>query len=384
MSVISGNVSLTITALNSSGQNLLPANSTAVQNQNRNYPPQQNFPVTGTTLRSVAGLPIPQAGLAIALPFDGVSLLYVHNTGVGNVNVTWTPSGGASASIIGLTPGAEFNLALPAAGGISALNLASTGTISITSANLPNNGTMNLAVASTSGLSVGQLIGTNTLSFPPLFQFSEAPITQINSSTQFTVNVAGLAFSQALTQVVPNTNQSLTLSAVAASSGGATNYTITGGGSNAFAGFQFIIAGFTNAANNGAFYCVASTNSTLTLSNGSAVLETHSGTATSSTANCGYLVAAPFGLQPNALVGDTVTITGFTNPSNNSSSIAPFGVSVTSSDGSGLGAPGFVIANANGIAETHAGLVSLVLTEGLTTIGEAASLLGEVEYCIIG
>ena len=143
MSVISGNVSLTITALNSSGQNLLPANSTAVQNQNRNYPPQQNFPVTGTTLRSVAGLPIPQAGLAIPLPFDGVSLLYVHNTGVGNVNVTWTPSGGASASIIGLTPGAEFNLALPAAGGISALSLASTGTISITSANLPNNGTMN-------------------------------------------------------------------------------------------------------------------------------------------------------------------------------------------------------------------------------------------------
>src|SRR5271163_632718 len=86
MSVITGNVSLTITALNSSSQNLLPANSPAVQAQNRNYPPQQNFPVTGTTLRSVAGLPIPQAGLAIALPYDGVSLLYV-----------------------GLTPGAEFN-----------------------------------------------------------------------------------------------------------------------------------------------------------------------------------------------------------------------------------------------------------------------------------
>lgn len=88
-------------------------------------------------------------------------------------------------------------------------------------------------------------------------------------------------------QDVANTEQStstvLTLSSVAASVGGTAVYTgtITGGGSNAFAGFVFIIAGFTNGVNNGTFLCTASTATTLTLVNAVAVLETHAGTATS-------------------------------------------------------------------------------------------------------
>lgn len=79
------------------------------------------------------------------------------------------------------------------------------------------------------------------------------------------------------------TPASLTLSAVAASSGGTAVYTgtITGGGSNAFAGMYFVIAGFTTAANNGVFYCSASSGTTLTLSNAVATAETHAGTAVS-------------------------------------------------------------------------------------------------------
>jgi len=79
------------------------------------------------------------------------------------------------------------------------------------------------------------------------------------------------------------TPAALTLSAAAAASGGSTVYTgtITGGGSNAFAGLTFVVAGFDLAANNGTFVCTASTTTTLTLSNANGVADTHAGTATS-------------------------------------------------------------------------------------------------------
>lgn len=74
-----------------------------------------------------------------------------------------------------------------------------------------------------------------------------------------------------------------TLSAAANAVGDTTDYTgtITGGGSNAFAGYTFVVAGFTNAANNGEFICTASTTTVLTLENAAGVSETHAGTATS-------------------------------------------------------------------------------------------------------
>jgi hypothetical protein len=57
--------------------------------------------------------------------------------------------------------------------------------------------------------------------------------------------------------------------------------TITGGGSNAFAGYTFNVAGFVaHTVNNGTFLCVASSATTLTLVNASGVAETHAGTAT--------------------------------------------------------------------------------------------------------
>jgi hypothetical protein len=75
----------------------------------------------------------------------------------------------------------------------------------------------------------------------------------------------------------------LTLTAAAAPAAGATvavyTGTITSGGSNAYKGAQVVIAGFTTAANNGTFYCTASTTTTLTLQNSAAAAETHAGTA---------------------------------------------------------------------------------------------------------
>lgn len=74
----------------------------------------------------------------------------------------------------------------------------------------------------------------------------------------------------------------LTLSAVAASSGGSAVYagTITGGTTPNYVGNRFVIAGFVNPQNNGTFICTACSTTTLTLSNANAIAETHAGTAT--------------------------------------------------------------------------------------------------------
>lgn len=97
-----------------------------------------------------------------------------------------------------------------------------------------------------------------------------------------------------------------TLTNAAAAVSGSTTYTgtITGGATNAFAGYTFVIAGFTNAGNNGTFVCTASTVSTLVLTNAGGVLEAHAGTANDFVVT---LTAAN-----NFAVGDTVVLAGLT------------------------------------------------------------------------
>jgi len=102
-------------------------------------------------------------------------------------------------------------------------------------------------------------------------------------------------------QVTPG--GALTLTSVAASSGGTAVYTgtITNGTSNAFKGLYFVITGFAGANNNSAgqstagFYCSASSTTTLTLANPIATAETHAGTATS-TNLVRVQLAFPFGI----------------------------------------------------------------------------------------
>lgn len=78
----------------------------------------------------------------------------------------------------------------------------------------------------------------------------------------------------------PDNDTVFTLTSVTVSATQATyNGTITGGGSNAYAGFLFVMAGFTNAGNNGAFTIVSSTATTLVVTLGNQVAETHAGTA---------------------------------------------------------------------------------------------------------
>jgi hypothetical protein len=56
--------------------------------------------------------------------------------------------------------------------------------------------------------------------------------------------------------------------------------TVTNGATNFYAGLQITVAGFTSGVNNGTFTCVASSATTLTLSNTAATSETHAATAT--------------------------------------------------------------------------------------------------------
>lgn len=114
----------------------------------------------------------------------------------------------------------------------------------------------------------------------------------VTSSSTYTSLVAGLS-----EQVLAVPAGALTLSAVASSSGGTAVYTgtITGGGSNAFAGLTFVVAGFTTAANNGTFKATASSTTTLTLANANAAAETHAGTATANSPLIRANIAFPFG-----------------------------------------------------------------------------------------
>ena len=98
-----------------------------------------------------------------------------------------------------------------------------------------------------------------------------------------------------------------TLTEVANAAGGVTVYTgtISGGAANTLVGTTFIVAGFTNAANNGTFVVTASTATTLTLANAAGIAETHAGTASISpgAANTDYLFPSPVSYAGTAIMG---------------------------------------------------------------------------------
>jgi hypothetical protein len=101
-------------------------------------------------------------------------------------------------------------------------------------------------------------------------------VTTVSSCSSSSVAVLAAPSTQATGSTV-----SLVLTGAANASGGSTVYsgTITGGGSNAFAGKYFNISGLDLDINNGTFLCTASTTGTLTLSNASGALDTHAAVA---------------------------------------------------------------------------------------------------------
>jgi hypothetical protein len=173
---------------------------------------------------------------------------------------------------------------------------------------------------------------------PETFQLSPSIVdaggNEISPGTAFT-----------LTAVAGSSVGPLTLSAVAAPSGGTAVYTgtITGGGSSAFAGYTFNITGFTNATNNGTFLCTASSTTTLTLVNTASIAETHAGTAVPDQGTAVYTGTITGG-GSSAFAGQSFLVAGFvTNPSNNGTFVATASSATT-----------LTLANPDAIAETHA------------------------------
>jgi hypothetical protein len=160
----------------------------------------------------------------------------------------------------------------------------------------------------------------------------------------------------------------LTLTSVAASSGTTAVYTgtITGGGSNAFLGLSFVIAGFDNATNNGTFVCTASTTTTLTLENEFAVADTHAATATSVEGTAVY-TGTFTGEQTGSLVGKVFTVAGFvTNPTNNGTFLATANSGTTT----------LTLTNPAAVAESHAATAQEEQAEWNGIISSVASSTG--------
>jgi hypothetical protein len=175
--------------------------------------------------------------------------------------------------------------------------------------------------------------------FPTTFQLN--PVIEDAASSPVDTGSA-----LTLTSVASSSPGVLTLTSVAASTDGVHSVytgTITGGGSNAFAGFTFTIAGFDTAANNGVFECTASTTTTLTLLNANAVADTHAATASGVEGSAVYTGTITGG-GSNALAGQDFTIAGFvTNPGNNGTFLCTASSTTT-----------LTLQNPVAIAETHA------------------------------
>ena len=184
---------------------------------------------------------------------------------------------------------------------------------------------------------------------------ADAPTTfQLNPEiTDVSGAVVDPGTAYALSAVAASTIGVLTLTGAAASVAGDTAYagTFSGGGSNAYAGVTFTVAGFTNAGNNGSFICVASTTSALTLVNPNGVLETTAATATPDEGTAVY-TGTFTGATTGSLVGQTAIITGFVTAANNGSFIITANTSTTS----------ITVNNAAGVAVTAAG--SAFVTSG--------------------
>jgi hypothetical protein len=202
--------------------------------------------------------------------------------------------------------------------------------------------------------------------WPTTFQL-ETQIQDVSGAEQ----IAGTAFT--LTAAANASSPAdLTLSAVATSAAGVAVYTgtITGGGSNAYAGATFVVAGFaTNASNNGTFQCTASTTTTLTLNNIAAIAETHAATAQDQASVTVYTGTITGG-GSNAFAGFTFTVTGFaTNASNNGT------FQCTASNTTTL-----TLTNPNGVAETHAATATQQETTALTYVAYGSKTLSGNTY----
>jgi len=128
--------------------------------------------------------------------------------------------------------------------------------------------------------------GICTASTATTLSFAVTTITETHAGSAANYGQVGYMGDVKMVELYPNgpgVNSAWTpnvgpfsITSVANASGGDTVYTgtITGGASNAYVGYNFVMSTFAHGANNGTFACVASTATTLTLANASGVSDT--------------------------------------------------------------------------------------------------------------
>jgi hypothetical protein len=198
-----------------------------------------------------------------------------------------------------------------------------------------------MAEATLNGKYVQVLTSTTTsltANLPPNFTIGNysnpsdtGTITVPQPSATATVNNV-FAVSRLYETLSHNDPATYVLTSVATSVGGTAVYTgtITGGGSNAFAGYYFTVTGFgTNPTlNNGYFLCSASTAATLTLVNPNAVAESNTASATGdigaiTTYTRPYLVGDVIGFNPRKPIYNSPNIPSFSAVNAWTAGVAP-------------------------------------------------------------
>ena len=209
----------------------------------------------------------------------------------------------------------DFNSGNATSGSIGSLNwtslLLSSAFVGLTSSGFPNSGSVycNSAVTSNGGVvltpvNAGALISSVRVpvGFPITYNpgwdcsfvfrwptFSVSPATTTFTKARLYLGFAVYAAANSAKRPAKfcglrfdtDPGVSFAVASVANTSGGTTVYTgtFTGGGSNLFAGMKFKVSGFTNAGNNGTFFCQANSTTTLTLVNTGGISESASATA---------------------------------------------------------------------------------------------------------
>jgi hypothetical protein len=232
-------------------------------------------------MRVVVDDPLPFTILSSTLPDIGVSAYSATLYGFGGVpdslgQYVWDspqfPSGSGTGNFAGLT-----------------LNSA-TGVIS---------GTLSVPPGGLGVTDLGNITVNCTDSRTALTALSPSSPISLPATVSATID---LVYTGSLIITTPAPNGlpivvGLVVASVATSIAGSAVYTgtITGGTSDAYAGKVFTITGFGNPANNGTFTCTASSVTTLTLSNGSAVSQSASAHAG---LEYGFFMEAAGGVPP--------------------------------------------------------------------------------------
>jgi hypothetical protein len=124
-----------------------------------------------------------------------------------------------------------------------------------------------------------------------------------------------------------------TITSVASPIGTDAVYTgiISGGASNAYAGLDFLVTGFPDLANNGIFNCTASTDTTLTLTNGSAIAQNATNTSTACQwISIQYVIGNAAGtdclfkLTPSSQLSLSTTVSAYLYPVSHSGPVGSF------------------------------------------------------------